>query len=254
METFFIQVALEGAKLYSNEQAPPIVGESLGSLVNDYRNIRAVIDRLSQRYPSEVLEQLVDHTTISENDLQNESTVAEWCRVLTEGFAERYKPGQPEFSLIPRHDLERNIFLPNIRKKTHGTIKESLLNKDFFSSQEYKTLRDFGEKTNGLIESGGYVQRGERSASVERFEQALEWLMEEARKGYAIQRYKGLGEMNPEQLWETTMDPEVRRMLQVSIEDAIAADQMFSTLMGDNVEPRREFIENNALLVANLDV
>ena len=254
VETFFVQVALEGASLFSNEQAPPISGDALGTLVNDYRETRAVIERLSQRYPAEVLQRLVDHKTLTEADLQHEQSVGDWCRRLNSAFSESHKPGQTEFSVVPRHDTERNIFLPSIQQKTHGIVKESLLGRDFFSSTEYQTLRSFGEKTRGLIEPGGYIQRGERKALIERFEEALDWLMTEARKGFSIQRYKGLGEMNPEQLWETTMDPEVRRMLQVSIEDAIAADQMFSTLMGDNVEPRREFIESNALLVANLDV
>jgi DNA gyrase subunit B len=136
----------------------------------------------------------------------------------------------------------------------HGARREYDLTRDFFNSVDYSDFADFGESIKDLVTEKGLVQRGEKTQEVDSFEQALDWLQKEAQRGHSRQRYKGLGEMNPDQLWETTMDPVKRSMLRVTIEDAIAADQMFSALMGDQVEPRREFIEENALAVANLDV
>ena len=159
----------------------------------------------------------------------------------------------PKLSII--RDYEFDQYLPSIDLALHGMPHNYLINQEFLSSSDYAVITNFHSKYSSYFEqSGTFVQRGEKRQEVESFQQMLDWLMREAKRGCAIQRYKGLGEMNPDQLWETTMDPETRRMLQVTIEDVIACDQMFTTLMGDQVEPRRAFIEENALKVANLDV
>jgi len=140
-----------------------------------------------------------------------------------------------------------------IIKQMHGLDHNNELDQAFFSSSDYEMLASLGDKLDSLLEEGAYIQRGEKQALVGHFDEVIEWLFNEARKGQNIQRYKGLGEMNPDQLWDTTMNPETRRMLQVKIEDVVAADEVFTTLMGDQVEPRREFIEQNALSATNID-
>ena len=141
-----------------------------------------------------------------------------------------------------------------IARRAHSVVRQARLTTEFFNSPEYTTLIQFGVRLASLFEHDAVVRRGERIQPVGNFRAVMDWLLEEAKRGQHIQRYKGLGEMNPDQLWETTMDPESRRLLQVRIEDAVAADEIFTTLMGDQVEPRREFIEQNALDVLNLDV
>ena len=136
----------------------------------------------------------------------------------------------------------------------HGSTTEKHIHREFFESAEYRRIAEFGRTLEGFIQPGAYVAKGDDRQDVGSFKQAINWLLDQARKGQSIQRYKGLGEMNPGQLWETTLDPATRRLLQVRIEDAQAANDIFATLMGDQVEPRREFIEKNALSVSNLDI
>jgi DNA gyrase subunit B len=141
-----------------------------------------------------------------------------------------------------------------ITKVRHGLAATRYVPREFFDTNEYGHVMDLAEKLNDLLSTGAHVRRGEREQPVESFGEAMDWLMGEARRGQSIQRYKGLGEMNPDQLWDTTVNPETRRLMQVRIEDAVKADEIFTTLMGDQVEPRREFIEKNALTVENLDI
>jgi DNA gyrase subunit B len=150
----------------------------------------------------------------------------------------------------PRHNLHDL----SVTRAEHGAVAQYRFDNEFAGSAEYAALVALGERLRDLFRTEAVVQRGDKTQKTARFEDAMEWLMAEARRGQTIQRYKGLGEMNPEQLWETTMDAATRRMLKVSVDDIVAAEEVFSTLMGDQVEPRREFIERNALYVSNLDV
>lgn len=251
---FLTNAALDGGQVFTNATSPAISGSSLESLVKEYRQVMATIDRLSRLYPSAVLEEMIYMSALSVEQLSDQAAVTAWAESLSTTLEKAETSGSSRYVVTVKEDSERNLFIPQIEKIAHGLSHEYPFSHDFFASGEYQSIVELGAKLDGLIEATGKVKRGEREASVTSFKEALEWLMTESRRGYMIQRYKGLGEMNPEQLWETTMDPETRRMLQVTIEDAIAADQIFTTLMGDQVEPRREFIETNALTVANLDV
>ena len=250
---YLTQKALENAALYVNASAPGIQGTALESLVAKFRHVGDIINRMSLVYPVELLEALVYISQLEGKLLQNSSDLEPWCAEL-EKCLEETDSGTHRYKVSIKEDKERNLFIPNVEITAHGVPHYHSLGRDFFASNEYAAMVELGKTVQGLIEEGAYVKRGEREQSVSSFKDALAWLMAESRRGISTPRYKGLGEMNPEQLWDTTMDPENRRMLVVTIEDAIAADQMFTTLMGDHVEPRREFIETNALSVVNLDV
>ena len=250
---YLTQKALENAALYVNASAPGIQGTALESLVAKFRHVGDIVNRMSLVYPVELLEALVYISQLEGKLLQNSSDLEPWCAEL-EKCLEETDSGTHRYKVSIKEDKERNLFIPNVEITAHGVPHYHSLGRDFFASNEYAAMVELGKTVQGLIEEGAYVKRGEREQPVSSFKDALAWLMAESRRGISTQRYKGLGEMNPEQLWDTTMDPENRRMLVVTIEDAIAADQMFTTLMGDHVEPRREFIETNALSVVNLDV
>jgi DNA gyrase subunit B len=159
-----------------------------------------------------------------------------------------------DLALELMHDSKNDGWMIKITRKLHGNVMVSVLDQDFLNSSDYRELAKTSGMLRGLLGAGAFVRRGETVRPVSEFAQALDWLLADAKKGMAIQRYKGLGEMNAEQLWDTTMDPTVRRLLKVRIEDAIGADDVFTTLMGDDVEPRRAFIESNALIARNIDV
>jgi DNA gyrase subunit B len=254
LDEYISSMALDKASLHLSENAPGISGVALEELSTSYRQVFSMINRLSRLYPAAVLEQIIALPKIELETLKDKSAIEKWSKQLEEITNNAVDGDGSSYEIVVKEDTERQIYLPTVILKHHGIDTEYRIGRDFFKSGEYRTFIEFGEKVNDLLEADAYVQRGEKVQEVSSFKEAYEWLITQARKGQAISRYKGLGEMNPEQLWDTTMDPENRRMLQVTIEDAVAADQLFTTLMGDDVEPRREFIESNAMAVANLDV
>jgi DNA gyrase subunit B len=255
LSAYLLQTALEGAMLVTEgDETAPLTGIALEALVRGYMAVMAMIQRLSRRYDAALLEQLIYQPPLDESRLLDESYLNGWAAALIE----RLKGGRNEHSVYeaivePREEGEGCSIM--ILRRAHSLVRQMRLTAEFFSSPEYVTLIQFGAKLSGLFErQGAEVRRGERNQPVSNFRAVMDWLFEEAKRGQHIQRYKGLGEMNPDQLWDTTVNPETRRLMQVKIEDAVKADEIFTTLMGDQVEPRREFIEKNALTVENLDV
>ncbi|WP_305813156.1 DNA topoisomerase (ATP-hydrolyzing) subunit B [Photobacterium leiognathi] len=246
-------LALDNASLFANDGAPAITGAALETLVTQYNAGIKLIDRMSRRYPSLMLNEFVYQPRLTTEMMADEAKVEAWLAPLITALNAK-QSGESLYSSEIIRDEENNVFLPKVIVRTHGVDHEYLLSFDLLNSKEYAKIADLSEALDGLLEDTAFVQRGERKQAVSSFKDALEWLNKESRRGLSLQRYKGLGEMNPEQLWETTMDPESRRMMQVTINDAVAADELFTCLMGDQVEPRRNFIEENALKVANLDV
>lgn len=228
-------------------------GAALAELTQGYMAVMAIIDRLSRRYDRLLLEQLIYQPYMNANQLCDVARMNEWAAQLIDRLNVRKSESSVyEAAIEAREDGEGyGVF---ITRRAHSVVRQARLTAEFFASPEYVALAEFGARVAGLFAGEAQVRRGERIQSVGDFRATMDWLLEEARRGQHIQRYKGLGEMNPDQLWDTTMNPESRRLLQVRIEDAVAADEVFTTLMGDQVEPRRDFIEQNALDVLNLDV
>jgi DNA gyrase subunit B len=253
LNTYLLQLAIEGAQLHLSEDTPPILDLALENLARQYITILAIFDRLGQHITAEILEELLDLPPVGESMLLDDEAMAEWGESLV-GRLNVKSSASMSYTMSVKGDEDSNRYGLVIAKRLHGVTSEIALGGDFFTGADYQPIAQFVEQAGDLFTPDSYVSRGERRQPVARFSEVYEWLMHEARKGLNIQRYKGLGEMNPDQLWETTMDPENRRLLRVRIEDAIAADEVFTTLMGDNVEPRRDFIETNALNVSNLDV
>ena len=253
LNDYLLQSALENAGLHVSAESPAIAGVTLETLAQQYLTVKATIDRLSRRYHGELLEKIVFMPELSAEGRSDKAAAELWFSDLVERL-NADDTSAIRYQVTLEDDAERASWLARINAINHNVGNERVMTSEFFASSEYQNMVALGKQLSDLLTEGAFVQRGERRAEVSSFKEALDWLMSEARRGQHIQRYKGLGEMNPEQLWETTLDVTARRLLRVQIEDAVAADEVFTTLMGDQVEPRREFIETNALQVANLDV
>ena len=243
LKQYLLGLALTDAELHTHEDKPPLTGETLENIANEYLLAEAVIERMSRLIDSEVMHALFRHPGV---DLSSEVHAAESAAKLAAHVA--------TVQITPEYDVATEEYRLKISRMHQGNALASSPNQDFLQSGDYAQIRQTAQVLEGLMGPAAYVQRGEQKHPVSDFKQALDWLLQEVKKGIGTQRYKGLGEMNPLQLWETTMDPKSRRLLRAQIEDSIAADEIFTTLMGDVVEPRRAFIENNALGVRNLDV
>jgi DNA gyrase subunit B len=247
-----LSTAIDGAALHVNAEAPPLSGLGLESLAMKYGEVQNIVTRWARRYDERFLEQLLYVPTLSTETFDRIDKLRDWCRNLEtrlnslDDVSRRYR--------ITVETLPAGGHRIALQRLEHGLSSEKHIPREFFDSAEYLRIAELGQTLSDLMGAGAYVQRGDERQEVASFKVAMAWLFEQAKKGQTIQRYKGLGEMNASQLWDTTINPETRRLLQVRIEDAVAADDIFTTLMGDAVEPRREFIEKNALQVSNLDV
>ncbi len=253
LNNYLLQSALDGAKFSVAADVPPVSEDALADLSQRYMSVMGTIQRMSKRISANVLEKIIYMEPLKGDVLLDASTVQSWF----ENLASRLNSSDDstaKYEIQLKHDDDDLSWKAEISEYVHGVATTRTLNSEFFDSAEYQTMAELGEKLTGLIGEGATIRRGERVQQVSSFKEVYNWLMVDAKRGQQIQRYKGLGEMNPEQLWETTMDSNTRRLMQVKIEDVVAADEIFTTLMGDHVEPRREFIEKHALSVANLDV
>jgi len=243
LKAYMLNLALDGAELFIHEEKPPMTGDALEKIATEYVLAEAVIERMSQVIDSHIMHALLRQPDI---DLSSEQAANDSAARL----AARVKDVQ----IVAEFDSIHERYRLKIMRMSHGNVLTSYLDSDFLESTDYDQIQKTSELFQGLFGQGAYIQRGERKQAIHEFKPALEWLLDEVKKTVNVQRYKGLGEMNPEQLWETTMDPQNRRLLRAQIDDSILTDEIFTTLMGDVVEPRRAFIEKNALRATNIDV
>ena len=261
LNNYLLHIALEDSKMSVSKSAPPLSDKAFESLAKEYMDTENILHRLSALYDIEVLEALSQIKAITTKDSQDEKKLQSYVKLLSKELKNVIAQRQGNKNSLQTLSVSfekagvagKNPKISIIKSK-HGVTTKKYIANSFFSSKDYKTMVTNRLKIKGLMEKGAYVTKGENKQNISSFDEAITWLMNLARKGQYIQRYKGLGEMNPDQLWETTVNPETRRLLQVKVEDALKADEVFTTLMGDHVEPRREFIEKNALSATNIDI
>ncbi|MDD5324905.1 MAG: DNA topoisomerase (ATP-hydrolyzing) subunit B [Polaromonas sp.] len=255
LDAFLLRIALKDAAVQTGaEESAVLTGETLAELARKHQLAESVIGRLRGFMDAEALRAIADGVSLNLDTVADAEASAALLQVK---LRERNLTGSPA-EVASEFDVRTDKPLLRISRHHHGNVKSSVLTQDFVHGADYATLADAAATFNGLISEGAKVMRGEgerrKEEKISDFRQAMRWLIGQAENATARQRYKGLGEMNPAQLWETTMDPKVRRLLRVQIDDAIEADRVFTMLMGDEVEPRREFIETNALRAGNIDI
>jgi DNA gyrase subunit B len=252
LNAVLLSTAIDGAALHVTAEAPPLSGLGLESLARKFVEVQAIVRRWARRYDERFLEQLLYVPVLSTESFDRIDALRDWCRNLEQRLntlddvSRRYRVTVETMASGGHRIL--------LQRLEHGLTSEKHIPREFFDSAEYLRIAELAQTLSDLMGPGAFIQRGDERQDVASFKVAMTWLFEQAKKGQSIQRYKGLGEMNASQLWDTTINPETRRLMQVRIEDVVAADDIFTTLMGDAVEPRREFIEKNALQVSNLDV
>ena len=245
LNDYLLQEAITDASLFISKETPAIEGVALEKTVSKYYKTMAIIERLGKKYNEALLKAMLGMPKI--DDIKNTKKMNAWCQKLQEKM-NSFRP------VSEAHKVEYKKKEVLYTLELYGVeVDSASFDESFVNSPDYKRIQKYSDDIESMFSEDSYVQKGAKEASAPSFSKALGFLLDEARKGLGFQRYKGLGEMNPDQLWDTTMNPETRTMLRVKIEDVMAADDVFETLMGDEVEPRRNFIEDNALKVDNLD-
>lgn len=253
LNSMLLTHALEDAELFTDPTQPPMTGSALDTLARRWNEVAAIIKRSSRRYDQRVLEQLLYMPEVTPANHDQLDWLTQWGRTL-ETQLNSHDDAARKYRVRVMAAVDGGTPRLLVTRTEHGSTTEKHIHREFFESAEYRSIVDLATTVTGLLRPGAYIAKNDGRQEVSSFKEAIQWLLDAGRKGQSIQRYKGLGEMNPEQLWDTTINPATRRLIQVRIEDAFAANDIFATLMGDNVEPRREFIEKNALAVANLDI